>query len=90
MTNLSPRQSDTLEAIRAYRHRTGMSPRLQDLQDALGISKISIYEHLCALESKKAIRRSRKARSIEIIGDKRKAVWPRFPILGTISKEGIQ
>src|SRR5688500_13049721 len=68
--NLTPRQLDVIVAIRNFRHLHGYSPTMQELADQLGTSKVTIFEHVNALERKRVLRRDRhKARSLEIITD---------------------
>jgi len=50
--NLTPRQLDVIVAIRNYRHLHGFSPTMQELADQLGTSKVTIFEHVGALEKK--------------------------------------
>ena len=68
--NLTPRQLDVLVAIRNYRHLHGYAPTMQELADQLGTSKVTIFEHVGALEKKRVLRRDKhKARSLEIVSD---------------------
>lgn len=68
--NLTPRQLDVVVAIRNFRHLHGYAPTMQELADQLGTSKVTIFEHVGALEKKRAIRRDKhKARSLEIVAD---------------------
>src|ERR1700704_2937839 len=68
--NLTPRQLDVIVAIRNYRHLHGYSPTMQELADQLGTSKVTIFEHVGALEKKHALRRDKhKARSLEITSE---------------------
>ena len=70
--NLTPRQLDVIVAIRNYRHLHGYSPTMQELADQLGTSKVTIFEHVGALEKKRVLRRDKhKARSLEIIADEK-------------------
>src|SRR5690606_36305600 len=70
--NLTPRQLDVLVAIRNYRHLHGYSPTMQELADQLGTSKVTVFEHVGALEKKRVLRRDKhKARSLEIIAAER-------------------
>ena len=70
--NLTPRQLDVLVAIRNYRHLHGYSPTMQELADQLGTSKVTIFEHVGALEKKRVLRRDKhKARSLELVSDER-------------------
>src|SRR5277367_4790446 len=87
--NLTPRQLDVVVAIRNYRHLHGLSPTMQELADQLGTSKVTIFEHVGALEKKHVIHRDKhKARSLEIITDERlpdENRSTRLPLLGTIA-----
>lgn len=87
--NLTPRQLDVLVAIRNYRHVHGYSPTMQELADQLKTSKVTIFEHIGALERKRVIRRDKhKARSLEIIADERLPDENRptkLPLLGNIA-----
>src|SRR6202050_3661134 len=87
--NLTPRQLDVVVAIRNYRYLNGYSPTMQELADQLGTSKVTIFEHVGALEKKRVIRRDKhKARSLEIISDE---LLPdenrstKLPLLGNIA-----
>ena len=87
--NLTPRQLDVLVAIRNYRHLHGMSPTMQELADQLGTSKVTIFEHIGALERKRIIRRDKhKSRSLEIVPDERlpdEERTTKLPLLGNIA-----
>ena len=86
--NLTPRQLDVVVAIRNYRHLHGYAPTMQELADQLGTSKVTIFEHVGALEKKRILRRDKhKARSLEIVAE----VLPdedrptKLPLLGNIA-----
>jgi len=86
--NLTPRQVDVIVAIRNYRHLHGYSPTMQELADQLGTSKVTIFEHVGALEKKRVLRRNKhKARSLEVVAD----LLPdedratKLPLLGAIA-----
>jgi repressor LexA len=87
--NLTPRQLDVVVAIRNYRHLNGFAPTMQELADQLGTSKVTIFEHIGALERKRVIRRDKhKARSLEIIAEDRLPDENRstkLPLLGNIA-----
>jgi repressor LexA len=87
--NLTPRQLDVIVAVRNYRHLHGMSPTMQELADQLGTSKVTIFEHVNALEKKGVLRRDRhKARSLEIVDDRKLPDEERptkLPLLGAIA-----
>lgn len=64
---LTPRQLEVLTMIRDSRRNHGYSPTLQELADELGISKITVFEHVEALLKKRLLtRRSNRARSLEL------------------------
>src|SRR2546428_10326493 len=87
--NLTPRQLDVIVAVRNFRHLHGYSPTMQELADQLGTSKVTIFEHVNALEKKRVLRRDRhQARSIEIIADGKLPDENRptkLPLLGSIA-----
>lgn len=63
----TPRQSQILTYARDYAREHGFSPTLQELGDHLGISKVTVYEHLTALEERGLVLRDRhKARSLTL------------------------
>ncbi len=63
--NVTPRQLDILRLIRDFRSNRGFSPTMQELADQLGVSKVTVFQHLEALIEKGLIRKSRhKARSL--------------------------
>ena len=66
---LTPRQHDTLEAIRVYIAKHGFSPSMREICDALGVASTnSAHEHLSALEDKGYITRlPGKARTVRIV-----------------------
>src|SRR5688500_19250939 len=87
--NLTPRQLDVIVAIRNYRHLHGYSPTMQELADQLGTSKVTIFEHVGALEKKRVLRRDKhKARSLEIVSEEKLPDEERatkLPLLGSIA-----
>lgn len=86
--NLTPRQLDVIVAIRNYRHLHGVSPTMQELADQLGTSKVTIFEHVGALERKRVLRRDKhKARSLEIVPDTLpdEERSTKLPLLGNIA-----
>jgi repressor LexA len=62
---------------------------MQELADQLGTSKVTIFEHVGALEKKRVLRRDpHKARSLEIVSDKKLPDENRntkLPLLGSIA-----
>ena len=87
--NLTPRQTDVIVAIRNYRHLHGYAPTMQELADQLGTSKVTIFEHVGALEKKNVLRRDKhKARSLELVSDERlpdESRSTKLPLLGSIA-----
>lgn len=85
----TPKQLNILIAIRDFRVRNGYSPTMQELADQLGVSKVTIFEHVEALERKQLILRARnRARSLEVsptvkLPDESKPAS--YPIVGTIA-----
>ncbi len=87
--NLTPKQLRILQIIRDQRTRSGYSPTLQEMADELGVSKVTVFEHVEALIRKGAlVRDPNKARSLAIRND---SVVPdegrpmRFPLVGRIA-----
>ncbi|MCZ6837028.1 MAG: transcriptional repressor LexA [Planctomycetota bacterium] len=68
--NLTPKQLKILTLIRDSRIVFGYSPTMQELADELGISKVTVFEHVEALIKKGALQReANKARSLSISDD---------------------
>lgn len=68
--NLTPKQLRLLTLIRNYQTAHGCSPTMQELGDELGVSKVTVFEHVSALEKKGCLTRNpNKARSLEINPD---------------------
>ena len=86
---LTPRQHRILLMIRDAQLTRGYSPTFQEMADELGVSKVTVFEHVEALIKKGALRRDpNKARSLELTD---KASLPneeratRLPLVGTIA-----
>ena len=85
---LTPRQLEILTLIRDAKRNVGYSPTLQEIADQLGISKITVFEHVENLVDKGVLnRRSNKARSLELtslarLPDDRPTV---LPLVGRIA-----
>ena len=52
--NLTPKQLKILQLIRDWRVRRGYSPTMQELADEIGVSKVTVFEHVEALIKKGA------------------------------------
>lgn len=87
--NLTPKQLRILKLIRDWRVRHGYSPTMQELADEIGVSKVTVFEHVEALIKKGAlVREANKARSLSIaegvaVPDETRPL--RFPLVGTIA-----
>jgi repressor LexA len=87
--NLTPKQLRILKLIRDCRVRNGYSPTMQELADELGVSKVTVFEHVEALIKKGALlREANKARSLSIVDgvalpDEEHPL--RFPLVGKIA-----
>ncbi|MFK7961060.1 MAG: transcriptional repressor LexA [Phycisphaerales bacterium] len=87
--NVTPKQLKILQLIRSSRVTRGYSPTMQELANSLGISKVTVFEHVEALVRKGALSREpNKARSLSIAED---VVVPdedqplTFPLVGKIA-----
>lgn len=64
---VTPRQLEILTRIRDHQRSLGYSPTMQELADDLGISKVTVFEHVDTLVRKGLLRRSaHRARSLEV------------------------
>lgn len=68
--SLTPKQLRVLTFIRDYMHTRGYAPTMQELADEFGVSKVTVFEHIVALQKKGYLRRTRhKARSLRLSAD---------------------
>jgi repressor LexA len=85
---LTPRQLAILQFLRDYRRSRGYSPTMQEVADELGITKVTVFEHVGKLVDKGLIRRlPYRARSLELTSivsfpDERAGA---LPLLGRIA-----
>ncbi len=82
------KQLGIINFIQAYIEDKNVSPTLEEIAQYFKVSKITIYEHIAALEKKGALRKSKnRARSIELISNKEREALSRFkvPVLGMIA-----
>jgi repressor LexA len=83
------RQKQVMEFLAAYqRENEGMSPTLEEIGEHLGITRVTAFQHVRALERKGAVRHEALlARSIEIL-DPDFLAAPGVPLLGAIAAGG--
>ncbi|RMF72449.1 MAG: transcriptional repressor LexA [Planctomycetota bacterium] len=87
-SSLTPKQLRLLTFIRDFTHANGYAPTMQELADEFGVSKVTVFEHIAALQRKGFLKRSRhKARSLRLndnidFPDERPT---RLPLVGTIA-----
>jgi repressor LexA len=68
--NLTPKQLRIFEFIRQHRSHKGYSPTMQEIADSLGVTKVTVFEHVEALIKKGAlVRDPNKSRSLSIADD---------------------
>jgi repressor LexA len=68
MRSYTPRQRAILQFIADYQKRLGVSPTLEEIGEEFGVHRVTIFQHVNALEKRGAIRRTAQlARSIEIL-----------------------
>ncbi len=67
-STVTPRQLEILRFIRDFRSRHGYSPTMQEIGDHLELTKVTVFEHVGALEKKGLLRRGLKhsARSLVV------------------------
>ncbi len=89
METPTPRQLEILRFIRDSRQRNGYSPTMQEIGDYLNLTKVTVFEHVGALERKGLLLRGakHKARSLRVSG---KFSFPderptRIPLVGRIA-----
>lgn len=68
MQMVTPRQMDILKFVRDFRAKHAYSPTMQEIGDFLHLSKVTVFEHVGALEAKGLLLRSakHKARSLQL------------------------
>ena len=68
--NLTPKQLRIFEFIRQHRAHKDYSPTMQEIADSLGVTKVTVFEHVEALIKKGAlVREANKSRSLSIADD---------------------
>ena len=82
--NLTPKQLRVLEFIRERRENHGYSPTMQEIADFIGVSKVTVFEHVEALVTKGALLRDpNKARSLSLPDEDRSELA--FALVGRIA-----
>ena len=66
MKTLTEKQRNILEFIEEFLDREGMAPTVYEIADHFGIKTSTVFAHLRALQRKKQLSRSSKARSISL------------------------
>jgi len=89
MEPVTPRQLEILQFIRDYRRSHGYSPTMQEIGDHLSLTKVTVFEHVGALEKKGALTRGAKhrARSLQVCPEFESADrrGSRIPLVGKIA-----
>ncbi len=89
MQNVTPRQLGILQYIRDFRKSHGYSPTFQEIGDHLGLTKVTVFEHVAALEKKGCLERGsrHRARSLNVVPDYPFPDQPptRIPLVGRIA-----
>ncbi len=88
--SLTPQQIRIFRFVRDYRNSKGYSPTMQEIANELGVSKVTVFEHVEALIQRGAlIRTPNKARSLEIATDAElpdeRANEHELPLIGRIA-----
>lgn len=87
-TSLTPKQLRVLTFIRDYSNARGYAPTMQELADEFGVSKVTVFEHIAALQKKGYLKHARhRARSLQLnanieFPDERPT---RLPLVGRIA-----
>jgi len=71
METVTPRQLEILRFIRDFRKRHGYSPTMQEIGQHLSLTKVTVFEHVEAVERKGVLLRGakHKARSLRVSPD---------------------
>lgn len=86
--SVTPKQLRVLVFIRDFMHARGYAPTMQELADEFSVSKVTMFEHISALQKKGCLKRARhKARSLQL---NRNLAFPDeratcLPLVGTIT-----
>ena len=84
--HLTRKQFEILDFIRKYRKRRGYSPTLEELGQHFGVSKVTIHEHITALERKGAVYRAKgEARAVVPAEEHQASGLAPLPLAGHIA-----
>ncbi len=78
---LTERQRRVFDYLKEFLEEKGYPPTLSEIAARLGLSRVGAMKHLLVLERKGYIRRSRRARDIELIGVPKSR---NVPVLGRV------
>jgi repressor LexA len=67
---LTRRQREILDFFEAYQKRKGISPTLEEIAQALGVNKVTVFGHVAELEKKGVLTRAKRgiSRGLQIVG----------------------
>lgn len=88
---LTKRQRDILDFLQAYRRTHNISPTLEEMAQALGVNRVTVFGHVAELERKGILTKSARgiSRALELSPAARSAETARtntvVPVLGTIA-----
>lgn len=85
MKSYTKKQRAILEFIAAYQREHAVSPTLEEIGENFGIHRVTVFQHVTALERRGALRRGAQlARGIELL-DPDFAPRPGLRVVGTIA-----
>src|SRR5687768_2415531 len=68
--HLTRRQLDVITFVRDFRRKRGLSPTLDEIATHLGVTKVTVFDHLRELEAKGAVTRTPfHSRSVRLTPD---------------------
>jgi len=83
---LTPKQLRVVDFVRDFTVRNGYAPTLDEMAQAFGVSKVTVYEHVQKLKRRGALRHTpRRARSIEVDEAALAGRPAALPLVGTIA-----
>lgn len=86
MRGYTKKQKAVLDFVAKYQRENDLSPTLEEIGDALGVTRVTAFQHVKSLEKKGAVRTTRLlSRSIEILDPDYRPGARSIPILGKIA-----